>query len=113
MTKIKMSSLLLATMSVVSTATYANAQDTAFTRRGASQAAQKQDSARCWRLAQKARLTEEQATQNVVTAYLIGGIFGVLIASATNDEANKDPKSAFRRQVHDECMAKRGYRRIE
>ena len=65
------------------------------------------------RLAQKTKLTEEQATQNVVTGYLVGGIIGVVVASSDNEEANKHPKSAFRRQVHDDCMAKRGYQKAE
>jgi len=56
---------------------------------------------------------EEQATQNVVTGYLIGGVIGVLIASSENEQANTDPKSTFRRQLHDECMVKRGYRKAE
>jgi hypothetical protein len=89
------------------------AEEAVFTRKGASLATQQRDSARCWQLAQKARLTDEQATQNVVTAYLVGGVIGVLIASSANDEANKDPKSAFRREVHDDCMAKRGYTKAE
>jgi hypothetical protein len=92
---------------------HALGQEAAFTKKGASAATQKRDSAQCWRLAQKTRLTEEQATQNVVTGYLVGGIIGVLVASSSNEEANKHPKSAFRRQVHDDCMAKRGYQKAE
>jgi hypothetical protein len=92
---------------------HAAGQDTAFTRKRTSPAVQQQDSDRCWRLARQARLTEEQATQDLVTAYLVGGIIGVLIVSSANEDANKDPKSAFRRQVHDACMAKRGYSRVE
>ena len=92
---------------------HALGQDTTFTNKGASAATQKRDSAQCWRLAQKTKLTEEQATQNVVTGYLVGGIIGVLVASSDNEEANKHPKSAFRRQVHDDCMAKRGYQKAE
>jgi len=92
---------------------YALGQDARFTKKGSSAAAQKRDSAQCWKLAQKTKLTEEQAQQNVVTGYLIGGVIGVLIASSSNEEANKDPKSAFKRQVHDECMAKRGYKKAE
>ena len=49
----------------------------------------------------------------MVTAYLIGGIVGVLIASSENEDANKNPKSTFRRQLHDACMAERGYRKAE
>jgi hypothetical protein len=105
--------LLLAATGVLLLATHASGQEAAFTKKGASQAAQKRDSAGCWRLAQNTRLSDEQATQNVLTAYLVGGIIGVLIVSSANEEANKDPKSAFRRQVHDACMAKRGYRKIE
>ena len=92
---------------------HALGQDATFTKKGASAAARKGDSAQCWRLAQKTKLTEEQATQNVVTGYLVGGIIGVLVASSDNEEANKHPKSAFRRQVHDDCMVKRGYQKAE
>ena len=88
-------------------------QDAEFTRKGTSRAVQSSDSARCWRTAQKARLTEEQATQDLVSAYLVGGIVGVLIVSSANEEANKNPKSAFRRQVHDDCMVKRGYHKAD
>lgn len=92
---------------------HAFGQETAFTKRGAAAAVQKRDSDRCWRLAQKRRLTDEEATQNLVAAYLVGGIVGVLIVSATNEEANKDPKSTYRRQAHDACMLKQGYRKVE
>ena len=76
-----------------------------------AQAALKQDSAQCWRLARKARMTEAQANQNLATGYLIGGIVGVLVMASENEDANKNPKSTFRRQVHDACMEKRGYRK--
>ena len=76
-------------------------------------AIQSRDSAQCWKLAQKAKLTDEQANQNLLTGYLVGGVIGLAIASSSNEEANKDPKSAFRRQVHDNCMAKRGYKKAE
>ena len=84
-----------------------------FKKKGASVAAQKRDSAQCWRIAQKTKLTDDQATQNVVTGYLVGGVIGVLVAQSNNEEANKHPKSAFRRQVHEECMARRGYEKAE
>ena len=91
----------------------ASAQETTFRKGGASAAAQKRDSAQCWKLAQKTKLTDEQATQNLALGYLIGGIVGVMVVSASNEEANKHPKSQFRRQVHDDCMVKRGYRKVE
>jgi hypothetical protein len=84
-----------------------------FNKKGASVTVQKRDSARCWRLAQKTKLTEEQATQNVVTGYLVGGVFGLLAAQSDNEEANKHPRSAFRRRVHDDCMIGRGYEKVE
>lgn len=92
---------------------HAVAEEAAFTRKGTSQAMQQRDSARCWRVAQKARLTDEQATQNLVTGYLVGGVIGVLVVSSANDDANTNPKSAFRREVHDACMAERGYSKAQ
>jgi len=47
-----------------------------------------------------------------IAAALIGGVIGVLLVQSSNEEGNKDPKSAFRRQVHDECMTKRGYEMV-
>ena len=87
--------------------------DATFKKKGASAAAQKRDAAQCWRIARRTKLTEEQATQNVVTGYLVGGVIGVLVAQSDNEDANKHPKSAFRRQFHDECMLKRGYEKVE
>jgi hypothetical protein len=91
----------------------ASGEETKFRKAGASPASQKRDSGQCWKVAQRTKMTDEQATGNLVTGYLIGGVVGVVIASNSNDDANKNPKSDFRRQVHDECMAKRGYRQID
>jgi hypothetical protein len=105
--------LLLAAAGTLLLSVAAAGQDARFTKKGAQPAVQKQDSARCWSLAQKTRLTEEEATQNMVTAYLIGGVVGVLIASSANEDANTNPKSTFKRQVHEGCMTKRGYTKAE
>ncbi len=105
--------VLLAALGAALLSGHAAAQETEFIRKRTSQATLKQDSAQCWRLAQRARLTDEQATQNLMTGYLIGGIVGVLITASENEDANKSPKSAFRRQLHDACMEKRGYKRAE
>jgi len=105
--------LVLAAAGALLLCSHAAGQDTRFTKKGATAAVEKRDSAQCWRLAQKAKLTKEQADQNLLTGYLVGGVVGVLIASSANEEANKEPKSAFRRQVHDDCMAKRGYKTSE
>jgi hypothetical protein len=91
----------------------AGAQEAAFVKKGSSLAVQKRDSDRCWKLAQKARLSEEEANQNLLAGYLIGGIIGVLIVQASNEEANKEPRSFYRRQAHDACMEKLGYRKPE
>jgi hypothetical protein len=105
--------LLLAAAGAAVLSAHAVGQETQFTRKRTSQATLKQDSAQCWRLAQRAKLTDEQATQNLATGYLVGGIIGVLVTASENEDANKNPKSAFRRRVHDACMEKRGYKRAE
>jgi hypothetical protein len=105
--------LVLAAAGALLLSGYAIGQETRFTKKGVSSAIQKRDSARCWQVARKAKLTQEQANQNLLTGYLVGGVIGVLVVSAENEDANKNPKSAFRRQIHDECMARRGYRKAE
>jgi hypothetical protein len=88
-------------------------EETKFRKARTPEAVQKRDSGQCWRVARKTRMTEDQATGNLVTGYLIGGVVGVMIAANHNDDANKSPKSEFRRQVHDECMMKRGYHQVD
>jgi hypothetical protein len=36
-----------------------------------------------------------------------------MIVANSNEDANKNPRSEFRRGVHDECMLKRGYRQVD
>ena len=105
--------LLLVAAGAALLSAHAVGQDTQFARKRTSQATLKQDSAQCWRLAQRAKLTEAQANQNLATGYLIGGVVGVLVIASENEDANKNPKSTFRRQTHDACMEKRGYKRAE
>ena len=105
--------LALAALAIAFVVGPAAGEDTKFRKAGSNAAAQKRDSAACWQVAQKTKMTDEQATQNLVTGYLIGGVVGVMIASNSNEDANKSPKSEFRRQVHDECMMKRGYRAVD
>jgi hypothetical protein len=105
--------LLLAAAGAALLSAHAVGQETQFARKRTSQTTMKQDSAQCWRLAQKARMTDDQATQNLAAGYLIGGIVGVLITASENEDANKNPKSTFRRQLHDACMEKRGYQKAE
>jgi hypothetical protein len=108
-----MTKLLLAAAGAALLSAHAVGQDTQFTRKRTSPAALKQDSARCWQIAQKARLSSEQADQNLVTGYLVGGVIGVLVTASENEDANKNPKSSFRRQIHDACMEKRGYTKAD
>src|SRR5262245_19853355 len=113
MTRKTTARLLLAAAGAALLSAHAAGQETQFTRKRTSQATLKQDSAQCWRLAQKARLTDDQAAQNLATGYLVGGIVGVLITASENEDANKNPKSSFRRQQHDACMEKRGYTKAD
>jgi hypothetical protein len=108
-----MTKLLLAAAGAALLSAHAVGQETQFARKRTSQAALKQDSSQCWRLAQKSKLSGEQANQNLATGYLIGGIIGVLVVASENEDANKNPKSTFRRQIHDACMEKRGYKKAE
>jgi hypothetical protein len=108
-----MTKLLLAAAGAALLSAHAVGQETQFARKRTSQAVLKQDSAQCWRLARKSKLSGEQADQNLAAGYLIGGIVGVLVVASENEDANKNPKSAFRRQIHDACMEKRGYKKAE
>jgi S-methylmethionine-dependent homocysteine/selenocysteine methylase len=103
--------LLLVAAGAALLSAHAVGQETQFTRKRTSQATLKQDSANCWRLARKAKQTE--ANQNLAAGYLVGGIVGVLVVASENEDANKNPKSTFRRQIHDACMQKRGYKAAE
>jgi hypothetical protein len=105
--------LVLVAAGVALLSAHAVAQETQFARKRTSPATLKQDSAQCWRQAQKAKMTDDQATQNLAAGYLVGGIIGVLITASENEDANKNPKSTFRRQLHDACMEKRGYKKAE
>lgn len=107
------SKLVLAAAGVALLSAHAIGQDTQFTRKRTSPAAMKQDSAACWSQARRARMTKAQAEQNLATGYLIGGVIGVLVTASENEDANKNPKSSFRRQIHDACMEKRGYKKAE
>lgn len=88
-------------------------EETKFRKTATSEAAQNRDSAQCWRAAQKTKQTDEQATGKLLAGYLIGGVVGVAVAANDNADANTNPKSNFRRGVHDECMVKRRYRIVE
>ncbi len=89
------------------------AEETKFRKTATSAAVQKRDSAQCWRAAQKSNQTDEQATGKLLAGYLIGGVVGVAVAANDNADANKNPRSNYRRGVHDDCMVKRGYRIVE
>jgi hypothetical protein len=58
----------------------------------------------CWRIANKARMAQEEAKQNVVVGYLVGGLIGALITSSQHGEAYETDRW---RQAYDRCMARR------
>ncbi|MDX2204756.1 MAG: hypothetical protein NW223_18550 [Hyphomicrobiaceae bacterium] len=88
-------------------------EDTKFTRRSTSPTALQSDSEQCWRLAQKENITSEEATSNVLVGTVLFGLVGATVVAASEKEALKDPKNYHRRRVHDDCMAKRGYKKAE
>jgi hypothetical protein len=88
-------------------------EDTKFTRRRTPPAALQSDSNQCWKLAQKTNITSEEATSNVIAGTVLFGLVGATVAASSTQEALKDPKNYHRRKVHDECMAKRGYKTVE
>lgn len=65
----------------------------------------------CWRRAKRAKIAQEDATQNVVVGYLAGGLIGAAITSSQNEEAYLDQKGKFRREAFDRCLASRRQRR--
>jgi hypothetical protein len=88
-------------------------EDTKFSRRGSSLAALQSDSNQCWKLAQRENISSDEATANVVAGTVLFGLVGGAVAASSTQEALKDPKNYHRRKVHDECMAKRGYKKVE
>jgi hypothetical protein len=87
--------------------------DTKFTRRGVSLAAMQSDSNHCWKLAQKSNISSDEATANVIAGTVLFGLVGATVAASSTQEAMKDPKNYHRRKVHDECMTRRGYKKVE
>jgi hypothetical protein len=84
-----------------------------FKRRGTSVASLKGDSDQCWRVAQKSNISDSEATGDMVAGYVLFGLVGMAVASGATEEARNDPKNYHRRKVHDECMVRKGYKRIE
>jgi hypothetical protein len=62
--------------------------------------------AHCLKLANTARVAQEEAKQKIVVGFLAGGLVGGLIASSQNDDAYKEPKVLWG-EVYDGCMGKR------
>ena len=57
----------------------------------------------CRKLAERARVAQEEAKQRVVVGYLAGGLLGALITSSQNDEAYKQPNVVWD-EVYNNCM---------
>jgi hypothetical protein len=88
-------------------------EDTKFTRRSTPLAALQSDSDQCWKLAQKENISDADATGGVVAGAVLFGLVGAAVTAAAVEQDRKDPKNAHRRKVHDECMAQRGYKKVE
>ena len=56
----------------------------------------------CWQQAQKKQVPDDKAAENAVGAFIIGGMVGVAVSQAANEDA-------YRGSLRDQCMAKKGY----
>lgn len=80
----------------------ASSEGTTFTRSNASDAVAQRDAAQCWQQAEKKGVPEDKAAENTAAAFIIGGLVGVGVNRAANEDAYKG-------SLRDRCMAKRGY----
>jgi uncharacterized protein YceK len=88
-------------------------EDTQFRRRSTSLATLQNDSAQCWKLAQKKNISAADATGGVVMGTILFGLVGAAVTAAAVEQDRQDPKNAVRRAAHDECMTQRGYKKVE
>jgi hypothetical protein len=71
------------------------------------------DSNECWKLAQKENISTADAVGGVVMGTVLFGLVGAAATSAAVEQDKQDPKNATRRKAHDECMTRRGYKKVE
>src|SRR5262245_59503813 len=88
-------------------------EDTQFRRRSTPVATLQMDSDQCWKLAQKENISDADATGGVVMGAVLFGVAGAIATASAVEQDRKNPKNAHRRKVHDECMAQRGYKKVE
>ena len=62
------------------------------------------DAEQCWQQAQRTSVPEQKASENLTGAFIVGGLVGVGINRAANEDD-------YRGRLRDQCMAKRGYAR--
>jgi hypothetical protein len=84
--------------------------ETRFSKAGLSTAAQERDSQRCWKDAQKANLPDDVVAARAFGAFIGGGIIAAVTSAAVSESEKADPKNAYRRKAHQDCMVKRGYK---
>lgn len=80
-----------------------SSESATFSKHGVSSAISQRDADQCWQQAQRKGVPEEVANEKIGAAFAIGGLAGVMV----NRAANQDAYAGRRR---DECMAKRGYK---
>jgi hypothetical protein len=81
-----------------------------FEKSGTSAALLDRDSQNCWKQAQAVNITEDQKNASAVGALIGGGPVALVTSIIVNSAEESDPKNGVRRQAHDACMAKRGYK---
>ena len=77
-----------------------------FSKANASAAVAERDAEQCWQQAGKQEVPTEKANENGTAAFILGGLVGMGINNAANEDA-------YRGKLRDQCMAKRGYSRAK
>ena len=79
-----------------------SSESATFTKSNVAPAVAQRDSEMCWQQAQKKQVPDDKAAENAVGAFIIGGMVGVAVSQAANEDA-------YRGSLRDQCMAKKGY----
>lgn len=80
----------------------ASSEPASFTKSRVSPDVAQRDSELCWQQAQTKQMPDDKAAENNLGAFIIGGMVGVAVSQAANDQA-------YRASLRDQCMAKKGY----
>ena len=80
----------------------ASSEPASFTKSHGSPAVAQRDSELCWQQAQTKQMPDDKAAENNLGAFIIGGMVGVAVSQAANDQA-------YKASLRDQCMARKGY----